>query len=80
MPAEYGEALENKDWANEHKPLSHPIVIIANRTELIEYETGRVIARTEQGFEWYWNHQHPHVFKTGSPPLTKKERRALGGQ
>ena len=77
MLAVYGADVEKIDWTLEHRPKSHPIPVMATRTELLNMDTGEVLAEVKPGFEFYWNHQHPHVFSVGSPPLTKKERRAL---
>jgi len=45
--------------------VSHPIRMAATETTIYDMNTGKVIARVEPGYEFYWCHHHPHVCPKG---------------
>jgi len=56
--------LDYYDWIKESLAfLNHPIPVRGTRKELLDHDTGEVLARAADGYEFYWAHGHPHITK-----------------
>ena len=56
--------LDSYDWDEESRAfLNHPIPIRGTSKELLDYDTGEVLAVAGDGFVFYWAHGHPHITK-----------------
>ena len=66
----FGKVMDNHDW--ESDPTinrgHHPIIMVGNRKQLIDFHTKKVIATAEDGYEFCWLHDHPHVCPEGFKP------------
>ena len=59
------EALLSLDWSKESQPTSHPLALGVNLTEVFEIATGKVVARIEPGYRFYFTHSHIHMALEG---------------
>ena len=68
------DELQGIDWGLEYQAPHHPVPVIVTAEELVDKETGVIIARVEAGYQFYWAHHHIHVAPKDWVPNRKQLR------
>lgn len=67
------QEVQSLDWDKEYQPPSHPLKIKVKGKQILDLETGAVIAVIRQTHRAYWRHGHIHFAPaTWAPPVELK--------